>query len=165
MATRPTMSVAQGGAGSTDSRLAEANDRLAEALERANAWGALVDPRVLLGLNTALEDAMAAVGVRPGCRYRCAARRVSVPGSHETLAVHCPVAEPPELMVATLRAVGWSEHVDEVEARVAAGLVCLVCLCGTPMELVGLIGPHPVPGRCELRSWAVCPLCRHWVAL
>ena len=162
MATRPTVSVAQSGAGSTDARLAKANDRLAEALERANAWGALVDPHVLMDLNAALEDAMAAVGVRPGCRHRCAARRVSIPASHKTLAVHCPVAEPPELMVATLKAVGWVNHLDETEARIASGLVCL---CATPMELVGLIGPHHGPGRCELRSWAVCPLCRHWVAL
>jgi hypothetical protein len=164
MATRPTMSVAQGDAEgeARHHKLVEANDRLAEALERANAWGALVDPHVLLDLGAAIEEAMDAAGMRPGCRHRCAARSVLLPGTGEKSAMHCPLGEPPELVAATLRAVGWVEHVDEIEARVAAGIVCL---CGTPCELVGLIGPHHAPGRPELVSWAVCPLCRHWVAL
>lgn len=142
MATSPAVSVPRpGGASPT---LAEVNDRLAVALDRASAFEAQVDPRLLLELREVIDEALQLAGVRSGCRHACADQ-----------GLHCPAAEPPERMLADLQRRGWVSEWDPVEARIALDTVCL---CGSHMYYVALR-----PGDGDLaNAYAICPGCRHW---
>jgi hypothetical protein len=151
MATHPSVSLAHrpgdrpGPArGSTEQHLADVHRRLSEALDRAIAFGAFVNPRLLVELRDVVGDVLELVGEHPGCRYGCA----------ET-PFHCPISEPLEKETARLQASGWRPCSDDVEARAALDSVCL---CGSPMSYQALC---PEGGQLRL-AWAVCPLCRHW---
>ena len=128
-------------------RLEEVHGRLSLALDRATAFGAFVDPRVLAELRDVVGEVLELVGDRPGCRYACRDR-----------GFHCPISEPLEREAARLQASGWIASWDAVEARAAHDTVCL---CGSRMSYLAL---RPADGKLAT-AWAVCGLCRHWKAL
>lgn len=70
--------------------------------------------------------------------------------------LHCPTSEPLPPMVDELRALGFGTYHDEVEERVAGETRCV---CGDAMGYMGL-----QRGR-EIKAWAFCQACGHWLAL
>jgi hypothetical protein len=128
-------------------RLEEVHSRLSLALDRATAFGAFVDPRVLAELRDVVGEVRELVGDRSGCRYACRDR-----------GFHCPISEPLEREAARLQTSGWMASWDAVEARIAHDTVCL---CGSRMSYLAL---RPADGKVAT-AWAVCGLCRHWKAL
>lgn len=129
--------------------LVEASEEIARLCEQAVCWGPVAAPGVLRELHAAIGQALGlgADDQAPGCRYGCTGH-----------GLHCPIAEPPERMLADLQRRGWVAEWDCVEARLAQDQVCV---CGTRMFYVALR-----PGDGVLATaWAICPTCRHWAAL
>lgn len=125
--------------------LEEANDRIAALCKQVVCWGPAAAPGALRELHEAITDALGIDPVAsPGCRHACREH-----------GLHCPMAEPPERMVADLQARGWVTDWDPVEAIVARDQMCL---CGTRMYYAAL---RPADGQLGI-AWAICPACRHW---
>ena len=116
-------------------------------MDSATAFGAFVDPRLLVELRDVVGEVLELIGDRPGCRYACRDR-----------GFHCPVSEPLERKAARLQASGWVASWDAVEARIAHDTVCL---CGSHMSYLAL---RRADGKVAT-AWALCGLCRHWQAL
>lgn len=139
--------VASEGSDKTD-RLADVHGRLSIAMDHATAFGAFVDPRVLVELRDVVGEVLELVGERPGCRHAC----------RDHQGFHCPISEPLDREMAQLQASGWVASWDAVEARVAHDTMCL---CGSHMSYLAL---RPADGQLAT-AWALCGLCRHWMVL
>jgi hypothetical protein len=70
--------------------------------------------------------------------------------------LHCPTSEPLLPMTDELQALGFRPYYDEVEERVAHETRCV---CGEAMTYIGLQRGG------EIKAWAFCPDCGHWLAL
>jgi hypothetical protein len=127
-------------------RLGEVDERLALALERADIFEALVDPRLLRELREVIHEVLELAGDAPACPYDCAGR------------MHCPGTEPLDRILAGLQRNHWVPDWDSVEARVAHDTVCV---CGGRLSYLAL---RPEDGDLAT-AWAVCCVCRHWIAL
>jgi hypothetical protein len=126
--------------------LEEASERIATLCEQVVCWGPTAAPGALRELHEAITKALGVdpATTSPGCRHACSEQ-----------GLHCPMAEPPERMIADLQGRGWVTDWDPVEARVAHDEMCL---CGTRMYYAAL---RPSDGANAL-AWAICPACRHW---
>jgi len=131
-----------------DSRLAEAQARLAAHMPQMNDSGLLLDPAALRLLRTYATDALSVAityrrRVGP-CGYGCRHR-----------GLHCPAVDPLPTLLAALATEGWTSH-DDARATQAAAVTCV---CGDRMHAASLRR-----GR-QRKAWAVCGTCDHWVAL
>jgi hypothetical protein len=105
--------------------LADVHRRLSLALDRANAFGAFVDPRFLIELRDVVGEVLELIGDHPGCRHGC-----------KESGFHCPIDDPLEKKLAQLQESGWILSWDDLKAQVARDTVCL---CGSPHELPGAL--------------------------
>jgi hypothetical protein len=138
VATRPT-AVATGNA-----RAARRDEDLELVLHEVMAAGAYNDRELLARLVRASQAALRAVRVVGACGYRCPA-----PG------LHCPVSDGAlDDLLEQVLADGF-----EVVPAASAELAPPACVCGQPMVAVAVQRGE------EVRAWAGCDTCYHWVAL
>jgi hypothetical protein len=130
-----------------DERLADVHERLSLALDRANAFGAFVDPRFLVELSEVVGVVLELIEDRQGC-----------PRGYRETGFHCPIDDPLEKKLAQLQEASWVLSWDVQQARLAHERVCL---CGSNMSYLAL---RP-PGGQLVTAWALCGCCRHWLSL
>jgi hypothetical protein len=130
-----------------DRRMARAHNALCDVLAEVNASGMLMDPILLRRLHSCADEALrvAALYRRQGgsCGYGCPR-----PG------LHCAVAE--GSLESVTRALEEDGFVAEPDAP---GETAITCVCGAPM------GARTLRRGSDVRAWATCEWCEHWLAL
>jgi hypothetical protein len=103
----------------------------------------------MVATGTLVTTTVHPVSVPENCPYGCA-----------DSGMHCPSVEPLELAVAARQQHDhWIPFFDPTEAEVAFDTVCGAC--------GGRLSYHALSPTADANAvaWAICVVCRHWVAL
>jgi hypothetical protein len=131
-----------------DHRIRQAAARLECVVDEMNASGTFMDPEMLRRLRACVTEALRLAvqhqRIAGTCGYGC-----PWPG------LECPERAPLANITQPLTAAGFvAEHSPPVALE-----PCPPCVCGSALTVVRLRRGE------DVRSWAVCELCGHWLVL